>query len=176
MKVLLLTQFYPPDIGGEERHVQALGNTLAARGHTVTVATQTLTGEPTVTDEGDVRVHRIRSTTAPVVHRHRVPHVLTLHDYGHVCPTHRLMQQDDSVCGGPRLSRCMPCAIGHYGPLKGILTTAAHRGTSLLRSHALSHIIAVSNDVAARNGLREGRTPWSVVPRFEDIYWEKVGR
>jgi glycosyltransferase involved in cell wall biosynthesis len=40
MRILLLAQFFPPDIGGEERHVLNLANTLAARGHEVAVATQ----------------------------------------------------------------------------------------------------------------------------------------
>ena len=33
MRILLLAQFFPPDIGGEERHVFNLANTLAERGH-----------------------------------------------------------------------------------------------------------------------------------------------
>lgn len=39
MRVLLLAQFYPPVIGGEERHVRNLAVALAARGHDVHVAT-----------------------------------------------------------------------------------------------------------------------------------------
>lgn len=59
MRVLMLTQFYPPYIGGEERHVRNLSRSLAARGHEVSVAT--LRGAdmaPFELDEG-VRVHRI---------------------------------------------------------------------------------------------------------------------
>lgn len=44
MRILLLAQFFPPDIGGEEQHVFNLANTLAERGHTVAVATQRLAG------------------------------------------------------------------------------------------------------------------------------------
>jgi glycosyltransferase involved in cell wall biosynthesis len=59
MRLLLLAQFFPPDIGGEERHVFNLANTLADRGHEVAVATQHMTGVP---DEevltSGVRVHR----------------------------------------------------------------------------------------------------------------------
>ena len=46
MRLLLVAQFFPPDIGGEERHVFNLGNILAARGHAVTVATQCVEGSP----------------------------------------------------------------------------------------------------------------------------------
>ena len=59
MRILLLAQFFPPDIGGEEQHVFNLANTLADRGHQVTVATQRMAG---VLDEevlpSGVRVHR----------------------------------------------------------------------------------------------------------------------
>ena len=37
----MLAQFYPPDIGGEERHVRNLSLALAARGHHVDVLTTT---------------------------------------------------------------------------------------------------------------------------------------
>ena len=33
MRLLLLAQFFPPDIGGEERHVFNLAEILASRGH-----------------------------------------------------------------------------------------------------------------------------------------------
>jgi glycosyltransferase involved in cell wall biosynthesis len=63
MRILMLAQFFPPDIGGEERHVFNLANTLARRGHDVAVATQHLADVPDyeVLDSG-VRVHRF--TTA----------------------------------------------------------------------------------------------------------------
>ena len=39
MRILLLSQFYPPDIGGIEVHVQALARGLVTRGHEVVVGT-----------------------------------------------------------------------------------------------------------------------------------------
>jgi glycosyltransferase involved in cell wall biosynthesis len=60
MRILLLAQFFPPDIGGEERHVFNLANTLAARGHGVAVATQRMADVPDQeTLASGVRVHRI---------------------------------------------------------------------------------------------------------------------
>ena len=59
MRILLLAQFFPPDIGGEERHVFNLANTLAERGHRVAVATQRMVGVPDQeTLASGVRVHR----------------------------------------------------------------------------------------------------------------------
>jgi glycosyltransferase involved in cell wall biosynthesis len=63
MQLLLLAQFFPPDIGGEERHVFNLANTLACRGHEVAVATQRMDGVPDreVLASG-VRVYRFTTT------------------------------------------------------------------------------------------------------------------
>ena len=59
MRILLLAQFFPPDIGGEERHVFNLANTLAGRGHEVAVATQRMADVPDQeTLASGVRVHR----------------------------------------------------------------------------------------------------------------------
>lgn len=59
MRVLLLAQFFPPDVGGEERHVFNLANALAERGHEVAVASQRIAGVPDrETLASGVRVHR----------------------------------------------------------------------------------------------------------------------
>ncbi|HEY0601276.1 MAG TPA: glycosyltransferase family 4 protein [Herpetosiphonaceae bacterium] len=62
MRVLMLTQFYPPYIGGEERHVRTLSQRLAARGHEVAVATLGNQELPAYEDDQGVRVYRIRGT------------------------------------------------------------------------------------------------------------------
>ena len=62
MRILILAQFYPPTIGGEERHVRNLAVALAERGHDVSVATLRHGDEPAQEIDGGVRVHRIRGT------------------------------------------------------------------------------------------------------------------
>jgi len=62
MRILLLSQFYPPVIGGEERHVRNLGRALAQRGHDVSVGTLMHPGSPQTELDGAVRVHRLRGT------------------------------------------------------------------------------------------------------------------
>lgn len=62
MRILLLSQFYPPIIGGEEIHVRGLGQELVARGHDVAVATLRNDGLDATEMDGGVRVHRIQST------------------------------------------------------------------------------------------------------------------
>jgi glycosyltransferase involved in cell wall biosynthesis len=62
VRILLLTQFYPPIVGGEERHVRNLGAALARRGHRVSIATLWIPGAEAEEMDGEVRVHRIRGT------------------------------------------------------------------------------------------------------------------
>ncbi len=60
MRVLMLSELYPPYIGGSEQHVRNLSRALVERGHEVSVATVG-PGQPTTTDEDGMRVHRLRS-------------------------------------------------------------------------------------------------------------------
>ena len=62
MRILMLAQFYPPGIGGEERHVRDLGIELAARGHDVSLATLWHKGQADIEIDQGVRIHRIRGT------------------------------------------------------------------------------------------------------------------
>ena len=60
LRILLLSDFYAPAIGGMERHVQALARELVHRGHHVAVATTGQPGAPRLeVDEEGVRVHRL---------------------------------------------------------------------------------------------------------------------
>jgi glycosyltransferase involved in cell wall biosynthesis len=60
MRILMLTQFYPPTIGGEERHVQNLSSELVTRGHDVSVITFWQKGFPEFEIHQGVRIHRIK--------------------------------------------------------------------------------------------------------------------
>jgi glycosyltransferase involved in cell wall biosynthesis len=62
MRILMLTQFYPPIVGGEERHVRNLAAKLAARGHSVNVMTMWYPGSPEYEMDGEVGVHRVRGS------------------------------------------------------------------------------------------------------------------
>lgn len=62
MRILMLAQFYPPIIGGEERHVRNLSIELAARGHDVAVATLWQEGTPAFECDQGVRIYRIRGS------------------------------------------------------------------------------------------------------------------
>jgi glycosyltransferase involved in cell wall biosynthesis len=64
MRIMMLPQFYPPIIGGEERFAQDLSTALARRGHAVSVVTLWQPGLPeSETGPEGVRVHRVRGFT-----------------------------------------------------------------------------------------------------------------
>lgn len=66
MRILMLTQSYPPIIGGEAIHVRTLGVELAARGHDVAVVTLWYQGQEELELDHGVRVYRVRSSTARI--------------------------------------------------------------------------------------------------------------
>lgn len=62
MRILMLSQFYPPVIGGEEQHVRTLSIELAARGHDIAVVTLQHPGQSAFEIDKNVRIYRIRSS------------------------------------------------------------------------------------------------------------------
>ncbi len=102
----------------------------------------------------------------PQHHARRGPaHVVTLHDYGFACPKKTLQYSGRRVstgaddlpgrpapnisqpCPGPRLPKCLGCAPGQYGLLKGIAVTTGLRASRVLHGRA-DRYIAVSTAVA----------------------------
>jgi glycosyltransferase involved in cell wall biosynthesis len=81
VRILMLSQFYPPVIGGEERHVATLAQALTARGHTVSVATIGSPDSFGTRTEAGVRVHRLRTTAQ------RLPMIYSDGGRPHASPT-----------------------------------------------------------------------------------------
>lgn len=73
MRVLMLAQFYPPVVGGEEQMVSRLSQALAARGHGISVATLWQEGAPDTDMDGGVAIHRLRSTARRAAWLYREP-------------------------------------------------------------------------------------------------------
>lgn len=59
MRILQVTDFYPPVVGGLERHVQTLSRALTRRGHEVAVATLKIPGTREIERDGEVEVRRL---------------------------------------------------------------------------------------------------------------------
>ena len=215
MRILMLTQFYPPIVGGEEIHVRNLAQVLTDRGHHVEIMTSaTESSEKGTQLDRGVEVHYIHPSSHrlpwlysdrdrphampiadpamssaigdalaggrfDVVHAHnwivnsalrparqaRVPIVLTLHDYSHVCAVKRLMSRG-AICPGPGLGRCIRCAASHYGRLVGPIIVGANNTGRRARERTIAAFVAVSSAVAQHNGLdvNDGRT--FVIPNF----------
>lgn len=64
MRILMVTQFYSPTVGGQERVVEDLSHELIARGHDVSVVTLQQGDLPAMSAVAGVPVYRIRSTAA----------------------------------------------------------------------------------------------------------------
>ncbi|MFI5013264.1 MAG: glycosyltransferase family 4 protein [Hyphomicrobiales bacterium] len=62
MRILMLAQFYPPTVGGEERHVRNLSIDLVRRGHDVSVATLGHLGSADAEIDQGVKIYRLRGT------------------------------------------------------------------------------------------------------------------
>jgi glycosyltransferase involved in cell wall biosynthesis len=214
MRIVMLSQFYPPVIGGEERHVQDLGIELARRGHEVAVVTLWHEGLPMAEQDRGVRVYRIRGTTqragwlykepgrrhAPpipdleavwalqqilareqpeIVHAHnwllhsymplylwsKAGLVVSLHDYSLACAKKRLMYQGRR-CSGPKLTKCIGCAMDHFGMVKGTVAALGNRVMGAIERNVVDIFLPVSQAVAYGNDLVARELPFQVIPNF----------
>lgn len=80
MKILQLAQFYDPVIGGEERHVNTLSQSLAQRGHSVTLITFATSLDEGESRDGEVRIIRVRSSAS------RLPFLYSNPSWPHAVP------------------------------------------------------------------------------------------
>ena len=137
---------------------------------------------PTVPDPGMVRslADLIRQRRPDVVHAHSwILHsllpflptsqtrlVVTMHDYGLVCPKTTLVR-GEGVCDGPGFAKCVACATGQYGKIRATAITIGLTATQRLRRRA-DRYIAVSTPVAqgCRSLVADSQRPIEVIPPF----------
>jgi glycosyltransferase involved in cell wall biosynthesis len=96
--------------------------------------------------------------------RSRPPLVVTLHDYGQVCATHRLMR-NGAVCAGPAVLRCLSCSSGHYGAAIGTATWAGVRVMTPRRRRQAAAFLPVSTAVS-RSTHVDTLASTVVIPNF----------
>jgi glycosyltransferase involved in cell wall biosynthesis len=214
MGILMLSQFYPPIIGGIEQHVRNLSIALATRGHDVAVVTLWQKGFPEFEIDQGVRIYRIHGMIqhvrmlfseddrryAPpfpdpgivhelrhiiereepsIIHAHdwlsysfiplkarsKAKFVMSLHDYSLRCVQKRLMQ-DEILCSGPGLMKCLNCATSFYGIFKGPPSVLAHRFWERSENQAVDIFLPVSQAVVDGNQLDEYKMPYRIIPNF----------
>jgi glycogen synthase len=135
MRVLMLTQFYPPVLGGQERHVRDLAHALVSRGHEVEVATIGTNGVFDTTPDGAVLVHRLRSTAQ------RVPRLYTEPDRPHALPLPDLELR--TGIGRLLAERRFDVAHAHDWIVNSLLGPARRTRTPVvLTQHDYSHVCA----------------------------------
>jgi glycosyltransferase involved in cell wall biosynthesis len=172
MRILLVAQFFPPDIGGEERHVFNLANTLAERGHEVAVATQRMVDVPDQeTLASGVRVHRFATAAMrfPGVYSTNRTHHPPLPDPLGVRELSRITRQERPhivhahnwiVNSAVALRRSSPA-----GPRFGLVLTL----------HDFSHVCATKRLMRMRSAACEGPTVARCLPCATAHYGRAVG-
>ena len=91
--------------------------------------------------------------------------VVTMHDYGLLCPKGTFVYKD-GVCEGPKYLTCVSCASGQYGAVRSIALTT---GLAMMRRsyRRVDRYIAVSNPVVrACSSVPGGRRSIEVIPPF----------
>jgi glycosyltransferase involved in cell wall biosynthesis len=88
---------------------------------------------------------------------------MTLHDYGHVCATKRMMRAG-AVCPGPEVVACLRCASTYYGPIVGPGVAMADFVSSRRRRARVASFIPVSSTIATRTSVRD--RDYEVIPNF----------
>jgi glycosyltransferase involved in cell wall biosynthesis len=82
-----------------------------------------------------------------IARRRRFRLVVTLHDHSFACVRKTFLRSDLTPCSGPRLDRCLRCAPGQYGLVKGAALTAGLRAARPLHGRSPSWV-AISQFVA----------------------------
>jgi glycosyltransferase involved in cell wall biosynthesis len=147
LRLLLVSRAYPPAVGGMERFAEQLGEWFSARGHEVTVVTQTA-AEPDADRDRPYRVMREPSwgvlgrvfreaeavqvnglssrAVAAAVATGRRP-VTTHAGHQAICPTGLAWSERGSCGAGPGRGPCGACPS--RGPV-GVVGVALHRGAA----------------------------------------------
>ena len=121
MRILMISDFYPPFVGGVEVFVSGLSRELVRRGHDVSVATLSAAGLSPTEDDAGVLVHRIRSTTQRVDRLFATstrPWAPPAPDPGAVAGLRRVLDRDrpDVVHGHDWLARSFLPLKRRHGP------------------------------------------------------------
>lgn len=83
----------------------------------------------------------------PLARRSEAALALSLHDYGLICPTKRLLRHG-VVCSGPGPVKCLLCASSQYGLARGPMVEAGTRLRERAVRRAVDVFLPVSSTVA----------------------------
>jgi len=100
----------------------------------------------------------------PLARRAALPLVLSLHDYGILCPTKRLFL-DGAVCSGPGPAKCLRHASEFYGTGKGTMLAAGTAISDPWVRRQVDLFVSVSSVVGELCRVA-GRPDHRVIPNF----------
>jgi glycosyltransferase involved in cell wall biosynthesis len=100
------------------------------------------------------------------------PLILSVRDYGNFCAV-RTLVRDGAICDGPALGKCLHCAGGFYGPLKGAVGVAGVLYSRRLLRNAVGglHFNSTYTRERVHQDLLHGRQvalPEAVIGTFRD--------
>jgi glycosyltransferase involved in cell wall biosynthesis len=136
----MVSQFYPPIMGGEERHVYNLSRGLAARGHAVAVVTLATDGDESIQHEDGIAVWRVCGWSQRLMGRHRGserPYAPPVPDPGVMLRLHQIVRefQPDVIHGHNWLINSAYPVEGRSIPIVSTLHNYGHKCVS----HRMMH-------------------------------------
>ena len=145
---MLLSDLYPPVIGGIELHVRNLARGLSARGHQVSVVTMHHAGQPFQERDGDVVIHRLRGT----IHRADQAYDDTGRRYAPPFPDPELARSLWSVIRAERPE----LVHGHNWLTRSFLPLKRASGARLVATLHDYGLICAKRSLVYRDGICEG--------------------
>jgi glycosyltransferase involved in cell wall biosynthesis len=100
----------------------------------------------------------------PLDRRAEAALVLSLHDYGLICATKRLLRHG-AVCSGPGPIKCLLCANAHYGFAKGAVAALGTRARERTVRRRVDVFLPISSTVAELCRLGSGDVS-RITPNF----------
>jgi glycogen synthase len=167
VRILLVSQFYPPVTGGQERHVRDLALALVGRGHEVEVATISSGGRVGTSDDGEVKVHRLQSSAQ------RFPRIYSETERPHATPVAdpRLRAQIRELVS----SRGFDVLHAHDWIVNSVLGAAGRSGPPVvLTMHDYSHVCATKRMMRG-NAVCPGPEPVACVRCASAMYGRVMG-
>lgn len=164
----MVSQFYPPIVGGIEIHVRNLAHALVEHGHSVEVVAIATDGPATTTLDGAVSVHRVRTTTQrlPRVYADSArPHAMPIVDPAFRSAIARLLD------GGK-----FDIVHAHDWAVGSAIGPARKAGVPLvLTEHEYSHVCATKRLMRGGDHVCPGPAPMACVRCASSWYGPVVG-
>jgi glycosyltransferase involved in cell wall biosynthesis len=152
LRLLLVTDSYPPFVGGADRQIQMIAHAMRDNGHAVQVATPWQTGLLELEDDAGVTVHRIRALTTRVAWFSKNPGRRNHPPFPDPATTFALRRM---------VSRFRPDVVHSYGWIS-YSAAAAVIGTQiplLVSARDYGYVCAVRNFLHYRGAVCSGPAP-----------------